>query len=243
MILRHALSALVATPLLVLACDEGSSGTTGRRIALEVKVAPTPPTFTTAKGWDVRISKALVATGAFYFFDGDTLFARRPSLVRAAYAHPGHYVPGTARGEWLTPASVDLLAGATLGIADGVTGPVRSGTFSFGTSGAGELAAHAVVLEGTAAKAGQTRSFRVEVTASELADASGAPQILGCPFAPADMQGDGSVTVTVKLAQWLDQVAFDDAPSSGVLPDGLARGQLVRGAKAALGYSFAYAPK
>ena len=61
-------------------------------------------------------------------------------------------------------------------------------------------------------------------------------------------QVDGTVTVTVKLQMWLDQVAFDDVPQSGdgkpvVLGAGLARNQLVRGAQGGLAYVFTFAPR
>ena len=47
---------------------------------------------------------------------------------------------------------------------------------------------------------------------------------------------------------WFDQVDFDAMPESTdadpvLLTDGLAHNQLVRGTKAGLSYSFAYAPR
>lgn len=256
-----------------IGCGDEGSGTTGRRIALDVKIAASPDSkqFTNAKGWNVTITKAVVSTGAFYFYDGETLFAgaeprdsrgvgpRRPEraprsweLVKSAFAHPGHYVPGNARGEMRTPSSADLLEGGVLGRGDGVTGPVRSATFTFGSPGAGpaaaDLGANVIVLEGTAAKAAETRSFRAEVLPEEVKDAKGIAQIEGCPFTPADIQSDGIVSISISVARWLDQVDFDDVPKSVdgkpvVLADGLARNQFVRGTKGAVAYTFAYAPR
>lgn len=251
-----AMSALVAGPI---ACSDEGSGTTGRRIALDVTIAASPESrqFTNAKGWSVSLTKAAVATGAFYFYDGETLFAAAPArrsrgFVAAAFAHPGHYVAGKARGEMLVPSSADLLAGATLGSGDGVTGIVRSATFAFSAPATGpmaaELAANVVVLEGSATREGETRAFRAELAPDEMKDAKGNLQIEGCPFTATDMQGDGTVAITIKLPTWFDQVDFADVPASTdgapvLLPAGMARNQLVRGAKGALSYTFAYAPR
>lgn len=241
-----------------IGCGDDGSGTTGRRIALDVKIAASPESksFTNAHGWNITIGKAAIATGAFYFYDGDTLFAAgrraRGSFVKAAFAHPGHYVAGNTKGEMLSPGSADLLTGGDLGRGNGVSGFARSATFGFGPPGVGaaaaELGASVIVVEGTATKAAETRSFRVEVAPDEVKDAKGAAQIEGCPFTPVDMQSDGVVSITIKLPMWFDQVAFDDVPKNDdgapvVLADGLARNQFVRGTKAGLAYVFSYAPR
>jgi hypothetical protein len=247
-----AFSTLVAAPS---GCAGEGSGTTGRRVSLEVKIAASPESkeFTNAKGWRVTLTKAAISTGALYFYEGEPLFASRArGWVRSALAHPGHYQPGDARGELLTPSSADLLAGGTLGAGHGVSGPVRSATFAFGVPVrgplAGELGASVAIVEGKAVKGMETRAFRVELRPEDVQDHGGAPEVQGCPFTPADMQSDGVVTVTVRLTTWLDQVAFDDVPTSAdgtpvVVPDGLARNQLVRGAKVGLAYVFSYAPR
>ncbi len=251
-----ALAALVAAPV---GCAGEESGTTGRRIALEVRIAASPESkeFTNAKGWKVTLSKAVISTGALYFYDGEPLFASRTGgwargWVRTAFAHPGHYAPGTARGEILEPSSADLLVGGTLGAGAGVSGPVRSATFAFGVPPrgplAGELGENVAIVEGTAVKDAETRVFRAELRPDDVRNGHGTFEVEGCPFTAADMQSDGVVTVTVKLETWLDQVAFDDVPESTdgrpvVVPDGLARNQLVRGTKVAGAYVFAYAPR
>lgn len=243
-------------------CDsEEGSGTTGRRIALEVRIGASSEAkqFTNAKGWSVALTKAAIATGAFYFYDGDTLFAshdtkppKRLSIVRPAFAHPGHYVPGNARGQMLNASSAELLAGGSLGNGDGITGPVRSATFTFSSPATGpaaaELGAGVIVLEGTATKDAETRPFRAEILADEMKDAKGITQIEGCPFTHADMQADGVVTITIKIPMWFDQVDFTEVAKSAdgkpvTMVDGLARNQLVRGTKAGLAYTFAYAPR
>ncbi len=261
---RHVTAALFAVAALVvgtgpLGCDDDGSGTTGKRIALEVRVAASPESrsFTNAQGWSITMEKAVLATGPLYFYDGETLFAAGRSkgggsFVRSAFAHPGHYVPGNAKGEMLTSGSVDLLAGATLGQGNGVSGFARSATFTFGAPGsgdaAGELGANVIVLEGTATKAVETRVFRAEIKPEEVRDGKGVTQIEGCPFTPVDMQADGVVSLTVKIPVWLDQVAFDDVPTSAdgspvLLGSGLAHNQVVRGAKVGLAYVFSYVPR
>lgn len=262
--LRLFVAAVVAASTLVVGtgpagCGGAGSGTTGRRIALDVTIAASPGSrqFTNARGWDVSITKALVATGALYFFDGDTLFAGAPasprwSPFRSAFAHPGHYVPGNAKGEMRTPWSADLLAGGALGAGDGVSGFARSATFSFSAPAAGpaaaELGASVLVLEGAAKKGDEQREFRAEIDPDDLRDDEGAMNVEGCPFVAADMQGDGAVAIEVKIPLWLDRVDFDDVPPSAdaapvLLADGLAKNQLVRGMKGGLVYVFSYSQR
>lgn len=240
-------------PLGGCGADDGET-TTGKRISLGVRIAATPESreFTNAAGWKIRVDKAYVATGALYYFDGATIFARRRDglrLVRAAHAHPGHYVPGNAKGELLTASSADLLAGAELGQGAGISGAVRSATFSFDSPAKGPLASelgeNVIVVEATGTKGGETRIVRVEIKPDEVRDAKGKTQIEGCPFVEADMQSDGVVSVGVKLTLWFEQVELDAVPASAdgkpvLLTDGLARNQLVRGVKAGIGYVFSY---
>lgn len=266
--LRLVTSSMLAAAVLVtgsvpIGCSDEGSSTTGRRIALDVAIEASSDSkqFTNAKGWSVTLTKAAVATGAFYFYDGETLFAGNGprggralpgGFVKSAFAHPGHYVPGNAKGEMLAPSSADLLAGGKVGSGEGVSGLVRSATFSFAAPAAGplaaELGANVILLEGTATKDAETRAFRAEIAPSEVANTKGLPQIEGCPFVITDMERDGTVTITVKLPMWFEQVDFADVPKSAdaapvLLGDGLARNQLVRGTKAGLAYSFAYAPR
>ena len=147
---------------------------------------------------------------------------------------------------------MDLLAGATIGGGDGVTGMVRSATFAFSTPTTGpmaqELGANAVVLEGSATKDAETRVFRAEIVADELKDAKGSLAIEGCPFETTDMQSDGTVTVTIDVPMWLQQVDLAEVPASAdgspvLLSAGVARNQLVRSVKGGLSYRFAYAPR
>lgn len=249
---------------LVAGCSSKGDTTTGKRIALEVKIAAAPGSlqpFTNGLGWQVAVSKALVATGAIYVYDGATILSRaeprrRPLDellgIKSAFAHPGHYVPGNALGQMLTASSADLRAGDTgLGAGDGVTGVARSATFAFDAPAkgpfAGELGDRVAVLEGTATKGAETRVFRARVAKDEILDAKAQPAIEGCPFTEVTMSGDGVVTVAVRLTGWLDQVDFDAVPRSNdgapVELDGVARNGLVRGFKAGDAYRFTYAAK
>jgi hypothetical protein len=245
------LALLVAAPS---AC--GDASTSGRRVRLDLEIEGSPLArsgFVNARGWTVTLSSALVSTGAVYYHDGETLLsAASPGrrlfetlTIPRAFAHPGHYEPGNVKGEMLTGSSADLLSRTRLGAGPGISGPVRSATFSYGAPPtgpfAGALGAHVAVLEGVAEKGGDARTFRAEIDASDVASSSGKPEIVGCPFVEADVQGDGVVTATIHVESWLDQVDFADA--ADVIERGsLAHNQLTRGMKAALPYVFSFAP-
>lgn len=265
---RSVLPLFCSLALFQSACSSASSTTTGKRITLKTKIVAPDATapFATAMGWNVSISKLVVSTGAFYYFDGATIFSQatpRESAptraverllgIKTAWAHPGHYIPGEARGQMLTATTVDLRAGSVdLAVGDGVTGIVRSATFSFGSPATGPLAsevgAHVVVIEGTATKGSDTRIFRAELAATDLLDTQGKPAVEGCTFTETTLEGDGTVTATVKLPLWFDQVEFDtiaastDSKPALMKADDLGRKELVRGMKAADGYVFSYTP-
>lgn len=261
-----ALAALVAAAALPVACGADDAGTSGRRIALALKVtgsAEARAPFTNAQGWTITLSKAVISTGALYYYEGATIFSMRAPPPRSpaerlwevfgeptAFAHPGHYIAGTAKGEYLTPSSVDLRTETPVGRGEGISGVVRSATFAFGAPAAGpfalDLGAHVAVLEGTATKAAETRIFRAEIDAADIKNTTGAIAVEGCPFVETEMTTDGVVTLTVKLGQWFDQVELDAVPVSTdgkpvLIPTSvIARNELVRGMKEGLGYSFAY---
>jgi hypothetical protein len=251
-------------------CSDGGDSTTGRRILLETNIATAPQNgaaFTNAQGWSIDVDELLVSTGAFYYFEGATIFSQndvpanrtyellnRFVGIRSAHAHPGHYVPGNARGQLLNGLTVDLHAGPVpLAMAEGVTGLVRSATFSFGMPPQGELAglmaSHVAIIQGTATRESDVRVFRAEIAASDVLNTKKMPAVEGCPFVPTDMDGDGVVTLTIELPLWFDQVEFDSVPASAdgrpvLVPDSsIAHNQLVRGMKAGDGYVFSYSKK
>ncbi|MET0594667.1 MAG: hypothetical protein ABW133_18345 [Polyangiaceae bacterium] len=255
--------------LLAVGCSDGAE-TTGRRIVLDTMMTAGPEAtqpFTTSQGWTISLSKILISTGPLYYFDGAVIFSRleppsNPTYefleryigIRSAHAHPGHYVPGNARGEVLVGTTVDLHDGPVqLATGEGVTGLVRSATFSFGASPAGPLAAelgsNVMVVEGTATRGEATRTFRAELATSDLINTKKIPAIEGCPFDTTTMEFDGVVTITVRVPYWFDQVEFDELPAGlaadpTVMPvSSIARNELVRGMKAGDAYLFSYSKK
>lgn len=218
----------LALSLCIEACSSGE--TSGARVVLDTRVelAPNGQSFTTARGWDVSLSRVLISTGPFYYFDGAPPVVQVapgaskdvwPALLDVlgpseAFAHPGHYKAGDALGQMLDAWSIDLLAGvADLPAGDGVTGTYRSASFSFTSPPEGPLAsamqAHAAIVEGAAGRPGQA-PFRFVATA-DLADierraADG--YIDGCEFQELDIQESGRVTVRVNPKVWFDWVDF-----------------------------------
>ncbi len=273
-VLRHGsfgLLALSFASALVACSDEAQDSTAGKRIALDTRIEAgleaTQP-FSNSMGWSIALSKIAISTAAFYYFEGATIFSHngapprstpewlfdRLFSVRTAMAHPGHYVAGTARGQMLTPTSADLKKGvATLGSGEGVTGLVRSATFSFATPAQGplaqELGSHVLVVEGVATKGADSRAFRAEVDAADVLGTQNVPSVEGCPFTEVTMEKDGVVTVSVKLPLWFDQADFASVPVSAdgtpvLLTNQMeARRALTRGMKAGEAYVFSYATK
>ena len=136
------------------------SGTSGDRVTLatRVELVSDGQSFTTAQGWDVTLTRAVISTGPFYYFDGAPPLVQLEHLPRwqlavdvlgiaSALAHPGHYKAGEALGQMLDSWSVDLLAGgAELPTGEGVTGLYRSASFSFTSPPEGPMASGRNVL-------------------------------------------------------------------------------------------------
>ncbi|MCU0655866.1 MAG: hypothetical protein MUF64_11460 [Polyangiaceae bacterium] len=259
------LGALLLGPL---GCEEESApeATSGRRISLQTRLETQDPgaPFLTGLGWQVRLSRALLATGPLYYFDGAPAFSRAPSPPprsrlaswfgpRLAWAHPGHYKPGTARGQVLQPWSIDLFAGpAELPAGDGITGVVRSGRFSFAAPSAGPaasaLGAAVALAEGVAEKDGATVHFRVEATFEELSKRATEGRVEGCIFEETELQGDGTVTITVQPGTWFNLVDFSQVePGAAGSPTTLQPGTtphlgFVTGLAQLSAYRFRYNP-
>jgi hypothetical protein len=225
--------------------DGDGSGTSGKRVALKTKLASAPELtagFTTGKGWDVKLTRALVSTGPLYYYDGVPAVVRRAphrsprerlaSLLGLgiAHAHPGHYLPGDARGQVFVGASVDLFDGpADLPQGDGISGPYRSATFSLaqGSPGpaAAALGAAVVVTEGAATKGGATVYFRLSATYADVTANATEGRITGCAFDEVDVQDDGLVTATISPSFWFNLVGFESiAPGTAEAPTAVAEG-------------------
>ncbi|MFO0624822.1 MAG: hypothetical protein U0325_04340 [Polyangiales bacterium] len=155
---RFALAAL----LLLLGCADD---TTGRaRVRFDLRARGVDTTFTTSRGWAVRVAEARVSLGPVRWYEGPPIFAlrwwERALGVSVAHAHPGHYVPGEALADMLTPRVVDLASGAVaLSAADGVTGAAQSAHLALQPPPAGGDAA-TVFVRGEATQGAQRVRFR-----------------------------------------------------------------------------------
>jgi hypothetical protein len=229
----------------IQACSSSPNDTTGGKLVLlhtrvegdEIATA----TFTSAVGWDVTLTRALVSAGPFYYFDGapplvlrerheNWQYAARFLGLGIAQAHPGHYQAGNAMGQMLKSASIDLLGGSVdLPDGDGVSGVYRSARFTFAEpSGPGSAAldGHVALAEGKAEKDGENpRFFRAFADLDAIEKSASEGHIEGCELEEVDVEDDGTVTVTVNPKIWFDLVDFTeaepgraDAPAD--LPDG-----------------------
>ncbi len=247
--------------------DEAADGasTAGRRVTLGTRVEALSPgePFTTGLGWKVTLSKASIATGAFYYFDGAPPFSQNHAPRRqrwasllgpsVAWAHPGHYVPGNARGQQLSPWSVDLFAGpADLPAGEGVTGIYRSGRFSFAAPTAGPAAASlggsVAAAAGTAEKDGATIFFAIAADLAALESRAAEGNVDGCVLEEIDVEKDGTVTATVKPSVWFNLVDFSkiapgsaDAPTA-ITPADDAHLGFITGLAQLSAYRFRYTP-
>jgi hypothetical protein len=196
--------------------------------------------FTTALGWNVTLSQALISTGAFYYFDGAPKAmaalecgSRGSELSRwlgisSAFAHPGHGTSGNLLGQMLEPFSIDLLAGpAMFPEGDGFAGLYRSGQFSFSAPAAGPmvdlLEGHVALVVGSAQKeAEETRFFKAYADHGEFAQNA---EISGAAFAEMQVQGDGTVMIEIDPKVWLDLADFSILePGTADAPTELAPG-------------------
>lgn len=209
--------------LLLLGC--GANSTTGKQVVLHTRLtSDLDGGFVTASGWNVTLTEATLSTGPLYYFDGEPAFTRAPRRrfeflkpIQTAYAHPGHYVPGNAVGQMLVPQTFDLMAAGPFAMADGtgLTGPVRSATFSFSQDDAGVAAR----VSGSAERDGGTVYFTFEATLADLERSASDAQISGCTFAEDVIDGDETVLVTVKPRVWFNLVDFAQvAPGTADAP-------------------------
>jgi hypothetical protein len=143
----------VVVSLLFCAC-----GTEHTRLSFPVEISGDATDLLTDSGWSVSATKATAHLSTLRFFEGKVLVAQRSPwwrslLVSEAWAHPGHYIPGEAMAELLTPLELDLLATSPTawGTADGITGDYGSAELGFEPLG--------IELEGSATKGAQTIDF------------------------------------------------------------------------------------
>lgn len=226
--------------------SESGSGTSGKRIVLQVDATSNPAaksSFLAASGWNIKLSKAFVGLGGLYFFNGaaaavgrfDAPAPRHRSLnfatwllIPTAHAHPGHYQPGDALGQFLGAAVVDVLAPQVrLGLGDGVTGLYRSArvTLKAPTAETGPLGTQVAFAEGEASKGGKTVFFRLAADTADVAASAVSGNVDGCEFEATDVSSDGTVTLTIDPTVWFQLVDFTNvAPGTAATPTEPAKG-------------------
>ncbi len=210
--------------LTFLSCGDLSEKTAGKRIVLHTEIRSST-SFTTEVGWSVTLRTVTVAIGSLYYFDGAPVVARRPrSLlrewfsIREAWAHPGHYQVGNAVGQMLSATATQTTA-MPLSLADGegVTGTYRSARWVFGAPPTGPaasaLGSAVVVLEGSAAKGAETRTFKLVAEPSDTTNAAGKAEVEGCVFEEVDVTAEGTVSVALKPNIWVNQIDFSELPT------------------------------
>lgn len=215
--------------LLFLSCGENS--TTGKQVVLHTKLNSdlnAQRSFTTNLGWNVTLTQATFSTGPLYYFDGEAAFTRversapwrfvealKP--IHTAHAHPGHYVPGNTLGQQLQAATFDLMTDGPYALPDGtgVTGTLRSGTFSFSAPDGGDAA----LVSGSAERDGGTVYFTMAASLADIERTAADAQIPGCKFQEAALEKDETVLVTVKPRVWFNLVDFAQvAPGTPEMP-------------------------
>lgn len=180
--------------------------TTQVRRTYPVEVVVTHPTSALASGWTVSDLSGTAQLTGVRFYEGKVLVARRFNpldlIVAPAYAHPGHYVPGEARGELLTPLELDLKRTSVVqwGTANGVTGDYGSAELLFGAS--------AIRVRGTATKGATSVQFDTTI-------ASVPAPLQGVRFEHEMTTDPGRVTVEVDLGTLLSRIDF---AASGATP-------------------------
>ncbi len=243
--------------------DGASGGTTGQRIRLAARAElASPLAFETSLGLAVTLERVLVSIGSLTYFAGAPLelAARGPTmqrrllglvLPRSAHAHPGHYVPGEARGELLAPSSFDLATGPVeLGEGEGTTGLVRSARLVLGDPPVGALASElgsaVLAVVATLSQGERSVRLRLEAKASALVGDDAVPEIDGCRFEETTLDGDGAVVLAIDPRIWLEQVELDDTlVADGEEPllapaESLASRAFVRGVQKTAGYHFRF---
>lgn len=181
-------------PLLLLA----ACGPLQERTSFPLVVAAQLPEGPNEHGWRIALDEAAIDLGPVKFFEGDVLLSRRWSpwelLVPVARAHPGHYVPGESKGEWLGHLHVDLLAPpSSVGTVEAVTG-------HFGSM---QLTLRSVELRGVATKDDETIAFATSLALEQPLEGIGAVHELTVEPVFARLMID--------VEKWLARVDFTTA--------------------------------
>jgi len=236
---RFRLGALMKRPvplfLAVLAItlvSFAACGTTpGQPATATLRLAPSSSSFTTSTGWDVVLDEAVLVAGSAYFYapSGDTMASLERSLresisVPVAHAHGGHDPFGTrpVRLEWLGPASLDLLAAdaVDIGTMDGSVGASMEVTLAFEPlTGAliepsSPAHGHHAWIAGTATRTVEGTTETIEFEGGFDFASGGTENLVEAIPAPASVAAEGTWTLRVALARWLDQARFERLPQT-----------------------------
>ena len=229
----------------VLGACGSKNSTTGSTVVLHTfgkGDATAASQFTTGFKWNVTLTKAAVAISGLYYFDGPpptTMLLPRPLTplerlekvmgVGMAWAHPGHYQAGTARGQTVpaSPITLDALSSTSIDFGDGtgITGPYRSGRVVLPMTAPSDptLDGHIAIAEGQAvaenadSDAGSPAPIYFRLTA-DYADISASIQngaVDGCVLddgtsdgVDVDVEGNGTITLQVLPRVWVNLVDF-----------------------------------
>lgn len=177
-----------------------------RTFPLEVESAlPSEPN---THGFVITLDEARMNLGPITFYEGRVHVARTFSpwslLYGTAWAHPGHYHPGEARGELLGTHEVDLLVTepTALGDVDAVTGSYGSVELSLPAladpGGSGPEAS--LRLSGQAVRDEEVLPFSAVLALTEPVSAIRFERQLG--------EEPGAVVLRVDVGEWLRRVDF-----------------------------------
>ncbi|MFZ5896916.1 MAG: hypothetical protein ACOY0T_38015 [Myxococcota bacterium] len=259
----------VANAVLLEGCSSDASATSGQRVVLHTRLelASDATQFTTAFGWNVTLTQAVISGGPLYYFDGapplvmsepspnNWKLAQRLLGVSEARAHPGHYATGNALGQMLEAWSANLFeTPIQLADGDGITGTYRSAALSFSAPPTGAAAAalgnHVAVVMGHAEMPGaEPRYFVANAGLAEIEKSVGAARVDGCEFEQFKVTGNGTVTLSVHPQVWFDLVDFGElAPGSLAAPTEFApnsqpRIAFTQGLAELSAYSFSFQPE
>jgi hypothetical protein len=224
--MKRTLATLSLGASLSLISSVACGTTAGAPATASLRLATSTGSFTTSTGWTVALDEAVLVLGSTYLYapDGDTTALLREVLLPVAHAHGGHDPFGTrpVRLEWLGPASLDLLEGVPgeLGVMEGSVGVSTDATLAFAAlEGAladpsGASRAHHAWIAGTATR---TVEGSTEVVAFEggLDFATGGTEnLVEAVAADAMVSTEGTWTLQVDLARWLDQARFERLPDA-----------------------------
>lgn len=209
-------------------------------VSFDVSIAATLPTTANSEGWTTEVTALEVSLAAVRFYEGEPLVRRlgRDLLglfEGTALAHPGHYDPGEALGEWLGHVDADLLHGPfAIGTVDAFTGEIHSGWLQYGPLASGG----SFHVAGVARHGEETRPFDVRLTIpSALSGITGTETLTTTPR-PAVLRLD--LPTMLDVADFSTTVDSDSDGTFEFPENSQAHNALVRGTLDVGAYSFTW---